>query len=375
MYKKIKAFTNLFDLNRMETEQVKGGNEMGNFYHSTYTKDGFRHIKLNSVNPDCFRYILKGRSDKVKANLFNNVAKALENQNLPFSVTCNYDGRITGIKCEEGRFILCDGTHPFEESALTFGGVDGIIGIEAFQKGNVLKSNGAEIVSIIRTLSEAERKCTRFLSAAAGVCRDRKRLEKENADSRKISRYAAKLWASRGCPPSGRVGVESKVFFSVPTADGIKCADCDLSRFCDTAIVISGSAGYCSDMIIDRMRRYALSSGIDVISCQSFLDFAGVPDHVIMPALRFGVFRENKNETIAVSDIKKVRVKRFMQESPEENTRVRLQFNQRACDSLMKEVENVMKKLQRCKKELDEIFVETTDENALFDCVCARIGL
>ena len=348
---------------------------MGDFYHSAYTKDGFRYIKLNSVNPDCFRYILKGRSDKIKANLFNGIAKVLENQQAPFSVTCNYDGSITGIKSEEGRFILCDGTYPFEENALTYGGADGIISIEAFQKSNMLKASGEEIISIVRTLSDAENKCTRFLSAAAGVSNDRKRLEKETTDSRKISRYTAKLWSLRGCPPSGKVGIESKVFLSVPTADGVKCADCDLSQFCDTAIVISGSAGYCSDMIVDRIRRYALSSGVDVISCQSFLDFGGVPDHVIMPALRFGVFRENKNETITVANIKKVRAKRFMQEAPGENTRVRLQFNQRALDSLMKEVENVMKKLQRCRKELDEIFIEVTDEKALLDCVCARLGL
>ena len=348
---------------------------MGNFYHSAYTKDGFKHIKLNSVNPDCFRYILKGRSDKVKSNLFNALTKELEKKNLTFFVTCNYNGNITGIKCEEKQFIICDGTYPFEEKSVTYGGNDGIISLEAFQNGDKLRHNSSEIVSLVQNLWESERKCTRFLSAASGVHRDKKRLEKENTDSRKISRYTAKLWQSHGCPSSGRVGVESKVFFNVPTAEGIKSADCELSKYCDTAFVISGSAGYCSDMIVDRMRRYALSSGIDVISCQSFLDFDGVPDHVIMPALRIGVFRENKNETLNVSNIKKVRAKRFMQEAASENIRVRLQFNQRACDSLMKEAEEVMKKLQRYQKELDEIYVEATDERALLNSVIARIEL
>ena len=348
---------------------------MGNFYHSAYTKDGFKHIKLNSVNPDCFRYILKGRSDKVKSDLFAKLVNELKKKNITFYITCDFNGNITGIKCEEKQFILCDGTYPFDENSVTYGAIDGIISLEAFQNGEKLKQSSAEIVSLVHSLSEAERKCNRFLSAAAGVHRDKKRLEKENADSQKISRYTAKLWSSHGCPPSGKVGVESKVFFSVPAADGIKCADCDLSQYCDTAFIISGSAGYCSDMIVDRMRRYALSSGIDIISCQSFLDFDGIPDHVIMPALRFGVFRENKNESVSVANIKKVRTKRFMQESPGENTRVRLQFNQRAYDSLIKEVESVMKKLQRYQNELDDIFVEATDEKALFDCVCAKIGL
>lgn len=346
---------------------------MNSFYHGAYTKDGFRHIKLKSVNPDCFRYILKGRSNEVKSNLFDKLIEYLKSQKTQFSVARCYDGRITAVKCEEKNFIICDGTTPFDERAVTYGGIDGIISLEAFQNNEILRNNQAEIVSSIQFLSELERKCTRFLSAAAGVDRDRKRLEKENTDSRKISRYSAKLWSGYGCPPSGRVGVEKKVLLTVPTANGVKGADCDMYEYCDTAIVISGSAGYLSDMIVDRIRRYALSSGVDIISCQSFLDFDGTPDHVIIPALRFGVFKDNKEASVNPPHIKKVRATRFLLNDTAENTRVRLRFNQRAYDSLIKEVGEVIRKIDKCNRELDEIYLNATDEKALFDFVKSKL--
>ncbi|MBQ8784171.1 MAG: hypothetical protein IJZ57_10435, partial [Clostridia bacterium] len=78
---------------------------MNSFYHGAYTKDGFRHIKLKSVNPDCFRYILKGRSNEVKSNLFDKLIEYLKSQKTQFSVARCYDGRITAVKCEEKNFI------------------------------------------------------------------------------------------------------------------------------------------------------------------------------------------------------------------------------------------------------------------------------
>lgn len=346
---------------------------MNSFYHSAYTCDGFRRVRLNSLNPDCFKYILKGKSNAVKGNLLNNLICELDKRGLKFTVSQNYDGRITGIQSDEKGFIICDGTYPFEEEASTYGAIDGIISLEDFQKKEILRSRASDIVSLNQNLFDCERRCQRFLNAAAGISEDKKRLGKDNIDSRKISRYTAKLWAAHGCPPSGKVGVEKKVFFSVPTSAGVSSADSDIYEFCDTAILISDSTGICSDMIVDRLRRYALSSGIDIISCQSFLNFDGNPEHVIMPALRFGVFRESKNINVNLYNIKKVKAKRFMLKEPTENIRVRLQFNQRAYDSLMKEASHAIKSIDRCNSEIDDIYIRATDENALFKFVCGKI--
>ncbi|MBQ8227728.1 MAG: hypothetical protein IJZ88_01810 [Clostridia bacterium] len=343
------------------------------FYHSAYTNNGFKHIRLNSYNPDSFRYILKGNSGKVKENLFSKITDVLNKKNIDFCLSRNYDGRVCGLKSEDESFIICDGTHPFSDDAATFGAVDGIISLENFQQSSVLRKKSEDIVSLTQSVSEQERRCQRFLNAAAGINKDKKRLEKEIADSRKISRYSAKLWSTYGCPPSGTVGVEKKYFLSVPVSNGIKFDCTDIKDICDTAILIEGSAGYCSEMIIDRVRRYALSSGADVVSFKSFLDFDGVPEHIVIPALRFGVFTQQKEMTLAGLNVKKVRAKRFILSEMGESAKVRLQFNQRAYQSLIKEASESIKYIDKYNRELDDIYVESTDENSLCDYVMSKI--
>ncbi len=343
------------------------------FYHSAYTSNGFKHIRLNSVNPDSFRYILKGNSEQVKHNLFQKIADTLNKRDKTFVISRNYNGKISALKCESEGFIICDGTHPFFEEADTFGAVDGIISLESFQNRKMLKAGGDRIISLINAVNENERRCKRFLAAAEGLNRDKKRIEKDNLDSRKISRYSAKMWSLYGCAPSGKVGVETKVFATVPYSDGVKSCDNNLSELCDTAIVIDSESGCCSEMIIDRIRRYALSSGNDIVSCQSFIDSEGVPEHIIVPALRFGVFTKQKELNPECVHIKKVRGKRFNIEEIGENTKVRLQFNQKAYDSLMKEVSESIRRIDILKSQLDEIFVEATNEKALYDFLMSEL--
>ncbi len=348
---------------------MKGGTTMNSFYSSAYTSQGFRSIKLNSLDPDCFRYILKGKSDSVKQQIIKSVCCELDKRNLKYTVSLNYDGRITGVHCAEKGFIVCDGTYPFSQDVKTYGAVDGVISLEVFQDSKTLRQYSQDIVSLNEAVINHERRCERFLSAAAGLYEDKKRLEKDNIDTRKISRYTAKLWSTHGCHPSGKVGVEKKVFLSVATKDGIKKCERDISEICDTAIVMNDITGASADMIADRIRRYALSSGVDIISCQSYLQPDGIPEHVIVPALRFGVFREN----VKVPNIKKVRATRFLLKEPAENIRVRLQFNQRANNSLMKEVTESIKKIAEYNRKLDVIYEQATDENALLEYVHSRL--
>ena len=346
---------------------------MNSFYSGAYTSDGFKSYKLKSVSPDCFRYILKGESPTVKEKLFKNIIAMLDKDNADYTISRNYDNRITGVHCSKKGFIICDGTYPFCEEASTFGAVDGIISTEIFQNSKALRRCADDILEMNAQVLCNERRCVRFLSAAAGLAEDKKRLEKDIIDTIKIGRYAAKLWHNYGCSPSGKVGVEKQVFLSVPTKDGVKCSDADLSQLCDTAIVINDPIGTSADIIADRIRRYALSSGVDIISCCSFLNPGDDPEHVINPSLRFGVFKFSKELKLNIPNIKKVKASRFASKELVENIRVRLQFNQRAYDSLMKEVTETIKNIDNMRQRIDVIYSQATDEYAFNNSVISRV--
>lgn len=346
---------------------------MNSFFHSAYTSEGFKAVKLNSYNPDCFRYIIKGYSDTAKEKMINKIKEKLINENYSFSLSRNFNGRLTGIMCEQKGFILCDGTVPFEETATTFGATDGIISLEGFQNSGLIREKSESIVSLLQRKADCERRCCRFLNAAAGINKDKRCIGKDTVDSRKISRYSAKLWSSFGYLPSGKVGIEKNVFLSVITASGQMSVWDEVGVYCDTVIVIDDAVGYCSEMIIDRIRRYALSSGVDVISCRSFLDFNGVPEHIILPALRVGIFSKVKESFSFIDKVKKVRAKRFALKDMGESNKVRLQFNQRAMASLLKEAEASLKIISECDRELDDIYSAATDEETLVEFTYSRI--
>ncbi len=342
---------------------------MNSFYHGAYTCNGFKGIRLNSLNPDCYKFVIKGHPTSVKNKLLNKIIDELASKGSTCSVSLNYNNTVSGICCEEKAMIICDGTYPFEEEVLTYGANDGIISLEFFQNKKLVRERSDEILSLNETAKSYERKCRRFIHAAAGLDEDKKHLEKENLDSRKISRYSSKLWAKYGCPPSGKVGLEKKVFFSVPRKDGMSDKNINMGEFCDTAILVSGSSGICGEMIVDRIRRYALSSGADIISAQSFLDPEGTPEHIVIPSLRFGIFSENKGIVPDIPNVKKVRSSRFYLKDFSENSRVRMQFDQRAYESLMKEVFDCIKEIEKANAKLDEIYADATDEDALWNYV------
>ncbi len=336
---------------------------------SGFTSEGFESGKIKFLNPDGFKYILKGHPNSVKQNIFNCICERLEKNKVEYTVYKSYDGSIQGVMCEENGFLICDGTYPFNEKSETYGVNDREIHLDMFQSSKLLKSKSSEITEINKELEIQIRRCKRFLEASESLLKERRRLEKDSVDTRKISRYCNKQWSNYGCYPSGRVGVEKSVFSSVATKDGVAFVGDNLLTDCDTGIVIADTVGNVSSMIIDRIRRYALGSGVDIISGKSCFNSDENMECLIIPSMRFGVFKENKRVEFNISNIKRVRAGRFLLDKANENIKIRLQFNQRANEALMKEVSSSIEKIEELKDKRDYFYQQATDEKALTDYV------
>ncbi len=357
----------------MHKINVKGGSWMSGFCFSSYTDEGFKCFKLNSINPDCFRYILKGRPDSIKQKIFTSVVEKLEKDRCNYALGMNYNGKISGILCEEKNFIVCDGTYPFNENSKTYGANDCEINFSMLQNNKILRDYADSIREINKSIQTQENRCLRFMSAAKCLWEERLLFEKDIVDTRKVNRYANRLWSSKGGYPNGKVGCEKRVFMSVPTESGVSGLNTDFSVFCDTAILLVDPVGNVSQMIIDRIRRYALSSGTDIICATSFLAPDENLQHIIIPSMRFGVFTNSKELKLNIHNIKKVHSTRFLIGKHSENTKVRLQFNQKANDALIKEVSNSIKKINEYTEKLNEYYEQATDEKSIADYTVNRI--
>ncbi len=192
-----------------------------------------------------------------------------------------------------------------------------------------------EKVKAIRSELEAkELRCQRFLAASDCIKKDMLRLDALSVDKSKLLSYTARLWKKSGGVMKGTVGMESKEFVSCVTSEGVELNERAFEK-CDRVAVIVDKTGAVSLMLVDRLRRYALSSGYDVISCVCSLNSERV-EHVIIPELRFGVFSSEHYHRLTPKRGRKIYAARF---HTKDSTLVknRLNFSLKAYRSLMNE--------------------------------------
>lgn len=328
-----------------------------------YTAKGFISFERNIFPPECFTYILKGRPDFAKTDLMQSLIDSEKN----CCVEYDYEGKPRLVYCEDKNICVRDGTYPYSADAETYGATDRIIDLSSFQTDNQIKKQAARVTDIMHLIRKEEQRCERYLLSCAGIVNDCKRLEKNNLDSKKLSRYASKLWRRYTGGMKGSVGTEKKCFLSPLGSKGIKNADSVFSELCSSVTVINDWVGCAADQITDKIRLYALSSGYDVISCADILFPDEAPEHVIIPELKFGIYRQRSSAMPEFRAYKRIHARRFMLRESSDSIRNRISFSKKAYSDLLNEAAASIKKIGFYNGELDKIYSEKFDSQTFSD--------
>ena len=202
-------------------------------------------------------------------------------------------------------------------------------------------------------------KCQRFLSACNEICTDAVRIDSESIDRSKLNRYTANLWKKYGSTPKGRIGRQSTALVSCITADGCEINYGAFNSYCKKIVAVCDKTGACSHLIAERIRRYALGAGYDVINCVCPMNPKRT-EHVIIPELKFAVFSSEYYHRADFDNCRKSFAAKF--HTPEsEKTKQRVNFTLKAYHSLMCEVFDSIKQINACDRKLDCIFMPATD--------------
>lgn len=317
------------------------------FYYGVFTADGFRSLATDSALPSERNLIVNGQSPAVKQELFDFIKNRLEQKNISYTDFCSASGSI-GIHCKN--FKIFDGnfsTFSVKNSDTVF--------LENFQK-NCLNSN--------EIFAEKEKhilRAKRFLSACNCIKDDIIRLEEPYINHTKINGFTRRLWQKISGEMKGRIGTESIRSVTCLTADGSELNMEAFDIYCDKVLVISDSSGAVSRIIVDRLRRYALGSGYDVISCQCAL---GETEHIIIPELKYGVFSSRYFHRSDFKNERKIYAKRFLFSSAD-SIKIRTDFSLKAYRAMMNEVFVSLQEIEKCDKILDSIYYNSTDMEQL----------
>ena len=141
----------------------------------------------------------------------------------------------------------------------------------------------------------------------------------------------------------------------------IESAELNMKAFdaCERLAVIVDKTGAVSTMIIDRLRRYALGSGYDVVSCICSLDGKTV-EHIIVPELSFGAFSSEHYHRILPKKERRVFASRF-HTMDSELYKNRINFSLKAYRSLMNEAFESLIGAQTEERKINYIFGNIVD--------------
>lgn len=310
------------------------------FYYGVYSPKGFFSLaSKNSFRADK-NYIVKSYSDSAKQSFFNAVKKELEKRGQSFIDFCA-DERSLGIFSADAGFRLLDGTYG---AACT--------DAETFYLG--LSEPTAEMNKYINIRKDAEKRACRFLSACRCINNDMMRLDSVNMDLVKINHYASRLWSSSCGTLRGNVGTEHKRFVTCITPDGVELNMEAFDTYCENITVICDKSGASAKRIVDRVRRYALSAGYDVISCLCPLNIESSAEHLIIPELKFGIFACKYFHKCDFEKCRRVSASRFMIPASSD-TKKRMDFSFKAYRRLMQEVFSSLETVKFCDKMLDNL--------------------
>ena len=125
----------------------------------------------------------------------------------------------------------------------------------------------------------------------------------------------------------------------------------------------SAGAGCVADLLIEKLRLYALSGGYQVIACTDCLFPTQTPAHILIPELSFAVYRERAGAA-ALPSGKRVYARRFfLRDLPAQNQH-RLSFCKKAYAELLQEAAVSVRRVCESRRALDAVYQPYFDKAA-----------
>lgn len=332
------------------------------FYYGVHTADG---ICSGIFDPKAVEkiFVVSGGSPELKCRIFIALSEELAQKGIENEMLFSYES-CCGIICKDEKILIADKN--FSEETQIKNAEKIFILDEIFSE-----KISRELIHIYEKeyVKKIDR-CRRFLSAADSIKKDALRIDLRSVNIGSVVSYSSKLWKKLGAEMKGCVGTETKKLVSCITPEGVEL---NMKAFdgCERLTVIVDKTGAVSTMIVDRLRRYALGSGYDVVSCVCSLDGKTV-EHIIVPELKFGAFSSEHYHRILPKKERRVFAARFHTKDGE-LYKNRLNFSLKAYRSLMNEAFDSLVGAQAEERKLNYIFSGISDVYGVVDEIIKSI--
>ncbi len=338
-----------------------------NYFLGANSPVGFVSLFDELYSPEkgerCF--IIKGGPGTGKSTFMKEIADEIERHGFEVHrIHCSSDpNSLDGIKCEELKVSVADGTSPHVIEPLYPGAVENIINLGDAWDESILSANRDKIISTAKANSAFHARSVRFLRIASILLSDNRRICENAVYEKKAALYVDRF-IKRNLKPTGEYGHEKKVFLSAVTPDGVVFYNDTVKHFADTVIEIDDSVGLAASYVTGNMKKAALKSGADVICGYCPLDPTGEPEHIIIPKISVAFIRRHK-EYGDISATRTIHARRFVNSELISLQKQRIAFNKKVADEMISEAVTSLRQAKAIHDELERIYISAMDFDKL----------
>ncbi|MBQ3498695.1 MAG: hypothetical protein IJA87_06170 [Clostridia bacterium] len=307
-------------------------------------------------------YILKGGPGTGKSSIMKKMADVADNKGYYCEkIYCSSDpDSLDGIIIPELKVSVADGTAPHIIEPTYPGVSEKIINLGDCWDESCLKKNGEHIITLTDCNKALHKRSSRYISAAYATLNENIKIlasafiedKADNFVTRYITRYAY-------CNNS--YGKETKRFIDATTPKGIITLADTALNLCDIVISITDEYSAVSGFIMNKMRNFSLSNGIDIITLLNPINPAGAPRHIILKKERVGFFTSDSFYNFKPFASRNINAKRFIDDSIFKAHKAKISFNKKLSENLNSEAISILFKAKSVHDDLEKYYVNATD--------------
>ena len=334
------------------------------FYLAANSGKGFFSLfdELHNPHENWKLYIIKGGPGTGKSSLMRKIADfAFESGLFVEYIYCSSDpDSLDGVIIPELKVSICDGTSPHVIEPKYPGVSEILINLGEYWDNDKIEKGRDHIITLTDCNKSLHRRASRYISAAGAAVNENDRIFATMINIEKVDNFVTRF-ISRNISCDNSVGNEKKRFISGFTPKGYNPLFDTVQTMCDKIFTVTDEYGAVSGILIEKLRRYALSSGADIITCLNPLSPLCYPSHIIFEKEKIGFFTSNSAMNFKHLSDKNINFSRFVDHELFTHRKNRIQFNKKAADSFITEAFCVLEKAKSVHDELESYYIQAMD--------------
>ena len=329
------------------------------YFLASNSAEGFIS-EFNSVldaENDWKTYIIKGGPGTGKSSFMKFVTtKAVEKGERFELCPCSSDPHsLDAVILPDRKIIFLDGTAPHTVDPVFAGIGETILNFGEFWNEDFLQSYKKEIISIQKLNKAHHKTASLYIQAVGKLLTDNYKTAAACTNNEKALAFSDNI-CKKYIPKSDGFGNEKVRFVTGITPIGIVSYPQTLIKGSKNVIIIKDEFAAASNIIINKIKAYALQNGYDCLTYKNPFLPSLICDHLVIPALSLSIVREYKFMHFDL-DARRIHSRRFTCNKQLHLSRERIKFNNKAIKELLYSATNSLNEAKTTHDQLEKFYI------------------